>query len=41
MREKRNSGERKLYPANLPADATLEQFAPKIKARRICEQAHQ
>ena len=41
MREERGSGERKFYLSNLPADATLKQLAAMIKARWICEQAHQ
>jgi SRSO17 transposase len=39
--ERRPSGERKYYLANLPADATLEALAATIKARWVCEQAHQ
>ncbi|CAA2137634.1 hypothetical protein MBLL_00753 (plasmid) [Methylobacterium bullatum] len=39
--EERCSGERKFYFSNLPADATLKQLAATIKARWICEQAHQ
>ncbi len=41
MREERGSGERKYYLSNLPAEATLKQLAATIKARWICEQAHQ
>jgi SRSO17 transposase len=41
VREERGSGERKFYLSNLPADATLKQLAATIKARWICEQAHQ
>ncbi|SFV16194.1 hypothetical protein SAMN02799631_06327 [Methylobacterium sp. 174MFSha1.1] len=41
VREERGSGERKYYLTNLPADATLKQLAATIKARWICEQAHQ
>ncbi|MCI9882938.1 IS701 family transposase, partial [Methylobacterium goesingense] len=41
VREERGSGERKFYLSNLPADATLKQLAAMIKARWICEQAHQ
>ena len=41
VREERGSGERKFYLSNLPADATLKQFAATIKARWICEQVHQ
>jgi len=39
--ERRATGERKYYLANLPADAPLERLAATIKARRVCEQAHQ
>src|SRR5215218_2179893 len=39
--ERRASGERKYYLANLPADVTLEVLAALIKARWVCEQAHQ
>jgi SRSO17 transposase len=39
--ERRASGERKYYLANLPADVTLEELAALIKARWACEQAHQ
>jgi SRSO17 transposase len=35
------SGERKYYLANLPATADLRSLAATIKARWICEQAHQ
>lgn len=41
VREERGSGERKYYLSNLPAEATLKQLAATIKARWICEQAHQ
>jgi SRSO17 transposase len=41
VREERGSGERKFYLSNLSADATLKQLAATIKARWICEQAHQ
>lgn len=41
VREERGSGERKFYLSNLAADATLKQLAATIKARWICEQAHQ
>ena len=34
-------GERKYYLANLPADADLKTLAATIKARWVCEQAHQ
>src|ERR1700733_13905507 len=39
--ERRASGERKYYLANLPADADLKTLAATIKARWVCEQAHQ
>ena len=39
--ERRRSGERKYYLANLPADANLKTLAATIKARWVCEQAHQ
>ena len=39
--ERRASGERKYYLSNLPADADLKALAAAIKARWVCEQAHQ
>jgi SRSO17 transposase len=39
--ELRNSGEKKYYLSNLPADADLRALATAIKARWVCEQAHQ
>jgi SRSO17 transposase len=39
--EHRKSGERKYYLANLPAAMDLRALAATIKARWICEQAHQ
>jgi SRSO17 transposase len=39
--EQRISGEKKYYLANLPAGADLHFLAATIKARWICEQAHQ
>jgi len=39
--ERRASGEQKYYLANLPADADLKTLAATIKARWVCEQAHQ
>lgn len=39
--ERRESGEQKYYLSNLPADADLKTLASAIKARWICEQAHQ
>lgn len=39
--EHRASGERKYYLSNLPADIDLRTLAAAIKARWVCEQAHQ
>ena len=39
--EHRTSGEKKYYLANLPAGADLRTLAATIKARWVCEQAHQ
>ncbi|CAL4868367.1 IS701 family transposase ISNha1 [Asticcacaulis sp. MM231] len=39
--ERRSTGEQKYYLSNLPADAPLKMLAAAIKARWICEQAHQ
>jgi len=39
--EHRSTGERKYYLSNLPADTPLKVIAGAIKARWICEQAHQ
>ncbi len=39
--EWRTSGERKYYLSNLPAGASLKKLAAAIKARWVCEQAHQ
>ena len=39
--ELRSTGERKYYLSNLPADTSLTRLAGAIKARWICEQAHQ
>jgi SRSO17 transposase len=39
--ERRSSGERKYYVSNLPPDTPLRQLAATIKARWVCEQAHQ
>ena len=41
MGEHRSSGERKYYLSNLPPDTALKQLASLIKARWVCEQAHQ
>lgn len=39
--EHRSSGERKYYLSNLSADTPIKRLAGAIKARWICEQAHQ
>ncbi len=39
--ERRSTGEQKYYVSNLSTDATLKMLAATIKARWICEQAHQ
>lgn len=39
--EHRSNGERKYYLSILPADTSLKRLAGAIKARWICEQAHQ
>ena len=39
--EHRMSGEKKYYLANLPAGTQLRTLAAAIKARWVCEQAHQ
>jgi SRSO17 transposase len=39
--EHRSTGERKYYLSNLPANTPLKQLAGAIKARWVCEQAHQ
>jgi SRSO17 transposase len=39
--EHRSSGERKYYLSNLPGDTSIKEVAGAIKARWICEQAHQ
>jgi SRSO17 transposase len=39
--ERRSTGEQKYYVSNLPADTTIKVLAATIKARWICEQAHQ
>lgn len=39
--EHRSTGERKYYLSNLPANTPLKRLAGAIKARWICEQAHQ
>lgn len=39
--ERRSGGERKYYLSNLPAGISLRALAAAIKARWVCEQAHQ
>lgn len=39
--EHRSDGERKYYPSNLPGETPIKALAGAIKARWICEQAHQ
>jgi len=39
--EHRSTGERKYHLSNLPADTPLERLAALLKARWVCEQAHQ
>jgi SRSO17 transposase len=39
--EHRSSGERKYYLSNLPPHTTLKRLTSLIKARWVCEQAHQ
>lgn len=39
--ERRATGEQKYHVSNLPADTTLKALAAAIKARWVCEQAHQ
>src|SRR3954471_1008035 len=39
--ERRATGEQKYYLSNLPATTTLKTLAAAIKARWLCEQAHQ
>jgi SRSO17 transposase len=39
--ERRSNGERKYYLSNLPSDTPVKTLAGAIKARWICEQAHQ
>lgn len=39
--EHRSNGERKYYLSNLPSNALLKQLAGTVKARWVCEQAHQ
>jgi SRSO17 transposase len=39
--ERRSTGEKKYYVSNLPANTNLKTLAATIKARWVCEQAHQ
>ena len=39
--ERRSTGEQKYYLSNLPPETTLKTLAASIKARWLCEQAHQ
>ncbi len=39
--ERRATGEQKYHASNLPAHASLKRLAATIKARWVCEQAHQ
>ncbi len=39
--ERRSTGEQKYYVSNMPPDASLKMLAATIKARWVCEQAHQ
>ena len=39
--ERRSTGEQKYYVSNLPADVSLRTLVATIKARWVCEQAHQ
>ena len=39
--ERRSTGAQKYYVSNLPPDASLKMLAATIKARWVCEQAHQ
>jgi SRSO17 transposase len=39
--ERRSTGEQKYYVSNLPVEATVRMLAVAIKARWVCEQAHQ
>jgi SRSO17 transposase len=38
---RRATGELKYYVSNLPADTPIKMLAAAIKARWVCEQAHQ
>jgi SRSO17 transposase len=39
--ERRSTGEQKYYVSNLPADTTIKTLVAAVKARWVCEQAHQ
>lgn len=39
--ERRSTGEQKYYVSNLPADTSIKTLAATIKAKWVCEQAHQ
>ena len=39
--ERRSTGEQKYYVSNLPPDLPIRKLAAAIKARWVCEQAHQ
>lgn len=39
--ERGSTGKRKYYISNMPADASFNALAAAVKARWICEQAHQ
>ena len=39
--ERRSTGEQKYHVSNLPPDTSLKKLAATIKARWVCEQAHQ
>jgi SRSO17 transposase len=39
--ERRSTGEQKYYVSNPPADTTIKRLTATIKARWVCEQAHQ
>jgi len=39
--ERRSTGEQKYYVSNMPPDTSLKMLAATIKARWVCEQAHQ
>ncbi len=39
--ERRSTGEQKYYLSNLPPETSLKTLAATIKARWLCEQAHQ